>query len=54
MEMSEALKRDGEKAAELFLDTMPVDVYERFAEKKLHHQLAYFFCWVEILKEEHM
>ncbi len=43
--------REGERVAEIFLDTIPPDVFDRLKEKNLHHQLAYFYCWVEEMKQ---
>lgn len=53
--MDQQTKEAAELAAGMFLETMPEDVAQRYFKQKLHHQLAYFFCWcqeMESLTEE--
>jgi len=52
MEMSEELKQESEKLAEIFLTTMPTDNFKRYKSQRTHHQLAYFYCWAELMKKE--
>ena len=50
--MNRELKEYGETVAGIFLETMPEDIRTRYMTKKLHHQLAFFFCWCEEMQEE--
>ncbi len=49
--MNEDRAAEGRRVAEIFLETMPEEVFDRYKEKKVHHQLAYFYCWVAEMKE---
>lgn len=53
MEMNQQLKDSSMNIAGVFLDTMPEKDFERFSKQKLHHQLSYFFCWCELMRDEH-
>ena len=50
--MNQELKDSAQELVTVFLDTMPEDVFKRYSEQKLHHQLSYFFCWATLVKEE--
>ena len=50
--MTQEIKERGETVAEMFLDTMPEDVFKRYSKEKLHHQLAFFFCWCEVMQQQ--
>lgn len=49
--MNAARADEGKRVAEIFLDTIPEDIYDRLKEKKLHEQLAYFYCWIEEMRD---
>lgn len=40
-----------QQAASMFLDNMPADIWEKYQHKRLHEQLAFFFCWLEEMKD---
>lgn len=48
--MDNMLKEEGEKVAGMFLSTIPESIFERYRTKNIHHQLAYFYCWIEEMK----
>ncbi len=49
--MNEQLKKDGYKAAEIFIATMPTDIEKEFKSRSLQHKLAFFYCWIEEMKD---
>lgn len=43
--MTEQLKRDGNRVAEIFMDHMPKDVRKQYNKWPNKVRLSYFFCW---------
>ena len=50
--MNEQMMNSGFYISDLFLQTMPKDVAEKWLEDDTHSKLAYFWCWCEELKRE--
>lgn len=53
MEITKDLQDEAQQLATIFLEHMPKDVYQRYSNRKLHEQLAHFYYFTELMKENH-